>query len=342
MSRLILRAAVLASLTCGSGVAAAQNLDIRRPEVQRFISGVAERQGMDSAEVGNVLAAAAPQKSIIDLMTRPAERTLAWWEYRQRFLTEERITAGLALWDQQQAVLERISRERGVPPEYLLAITGVETFYGRIMGRHRVLDALATLAFDYPPRSEYFTRELEQYLIVTRDERMDPREPVGSYAGAMGAPQFMPTSLRAYAVDGDGDGRRDLWKSWPDVFASIANYFVEHGWRAGQPVLAEARPPARPDDPAALRLALSDTVASLRERGYRFETTLPDHAEAMPVAAQQKSQLDWRVGFQNFYVITRYNRSSMYAMAVHDLAQALAARRKATVTAANREPAWVP
>ncbi|MGC4028638.1 MAG: lytic murein transglycosylase B [Steroidobacteraceae bacterium] len=325
----ILPAATLAFALSWSAGAAAQNLDITRPEVQRFIAGLSEREGMERDAIGVILRDAVPQKSIIELMSRPAERTLAWWEYRQRFLTKERIAAGLALWEQQRVPLERIARERGVPPEYLLAITGVETYFGRTMGRHRVLDALATLAFDYPPRSGYFARELEQYLLLARDEHIDPRKPLGSYAGAMGAPQFMPTSLRNFAVDGDGDGHRDLWGSWPDVFASIANYFVQHGWQPGEPVLAEATAPATPDDPATVPLTLSDTVESLRRRGYVFETSLAADARAMPVPAQLQEGLVWRVGFQNFYTITRYNRSALYAMAVHELAQALGARRRA-------------
>ncbi len=336
----IVPAVVLAcAALCATG-AAAQNLDTARPEVQQFIAGVVERSGLTRDAVSAILRDAVPQKSIIELMSRPAERTLTWWEYRQRFLTRERISAGLALWDQQQAALERIAREQGVPAEYLLAITGVETFFGRIMGRHRVLDALTTLAFDYPPRSDYFTRELEQYLLLAREEQLDPRKPVGSYAGAMGAPQFMPTSLRNFAVDGDGDGHRDLWGSWPDVFASIANYFVQHGWKSGEPVLAEARPPATPDDPAALRLALSETVESLRQRGYSFDTALPADAPALPIAAQLQHERAWRVGFQNFYTITRYNRSTLYAMAVHELAQTLATRRRdAQQAAAPAAPA---
>lgn len=338
--RILPAAALAIALAWGAG-AAAQNLDVTRPEVQGFIAGVAERQGMDRADITAILRDAAPQQSIIDLMSRPAERTLAWWEYRQRFLTEERIAAGLALWAQQEDALARISRQSGVAPEYLLAISGVETYFGRIMGRHRVLDALTTLAFNYPPRSEYFTRELEQYLLLAREEQIDPRKPVGSYAGAMGAAQFMPTSWRNFAVDGDGDGHRDLWASWPDVFASIANYFVKHGWEAGAPVLAEATPPAVPDEPASIRPSLSDSVGGLRERGYSFESSLPPDAPAMPVAAQQQDALAWRVGFQNFYTITRYNRSTLYAMAVHELAQALRARRAAQ-EAAHSGADWSP
>ena len=136
--------------------------------------------------------------------------------------------------------MQRIARDSGVPAEYLVAITGVETFFGRITGRYRVLDALATLGFDYPPRGEFFRRELEQFLLMTREEGLDPRTPLGSYAGAMGVPQFMPSSFRNYAIDGNGDGHRDLWQAWPDVFASVGNYFKVHGWRSGEPVLADA------------------------------------------------------------------------------------------------------
>ena len=318
--------ALLALLAAGP--ASAQNLDVTRPEVQRFIDALAEGGDFDRAALAATLGRAAVQKPILEMMARPAERTLTWPEYRARFLTEERIAAGLALWQQQAAVLDEVAADSGVPAEYLLAITGVETYFGRILGRHRVLDALVTLAFDYPPRSEYFTRELEQYLLLEREEGLDPFAPVGSYAGAMGAPQFMPSSLRRFAVDGDADGRRDLWSHWPDVFASVANYFVAHGWQRGAPVLAEATHEQAPDDPAAARLALDDTVSSLQGRGYRFETSLPGPAQAMLVPAPDERAVGWRVGFQNFYVITRYNRSSMYAMAVHDLAQALLARRQ--------------
>lgn len=313
----------------GAGGAVAQALDTTRAPVQRFIDDMVQQQDMDRAVVAGWLADAVPQQSIIDLISKPAERTLAWWEYRARFLTEARIKAGLALWDSEQAALAQAAREYGVPPQYLLAIAGVETSFGRITGRYRVLDALATLAFDYPPRSDYFTRELAQYLLLAREESLDPRRPLGSYAGAMGAAQFMPTSLRNFAVDGDGDGRRDLWNNWTDVFASIANYLVQHGWKTGEPVLATAQPPSPADDPASLRLELADTVAGLRARGYTFDTALAGDSPALVVAAQQQDRLAWRVGFANFYAITRYNRSTLYAMAVHELAQALATRHDA-------------
>jgi membrane-bound lytic murein transglycosylase B len=197
-----------------------------------------------------------------------------------------------------------------------------------------VLDALSTLGFDYPPRAEFFRKELEQFLMMSREERLDPREPLGSYAGAMGVPQFMPSSFRRYAVDGSGDGHRNLWEPGADVFASVANYLRESGWRAGEPVLVDARIENSPDDPASVKLALNETVTSLRERGYQFDTPLPDATRVVLVPAQLQDAMSWRVGFQNFYAITRYNRSPLYAMAVHDLAQEIAARYKALPLAA--------
>lgn len=328
---LALLAAGLPALACAQATTQVPKkaLDVSRPEVQRFIDSMAERQGFDRAALAGTLSDAVTQPTILEAIARPSERTMTWSEYRARFLTDERIDAGLALWDAQQAALDRVAADSGVPAEYLLAITGVETFFGRLMGRHRVLDALSTLAFDYPRRSEFFTKELEEYLLIARREQLDPRVPIGSYAGAMGAPQFMPSSMRSYAVDGDGDGHRDLWQNWPDVFASVANYFTEHGWRPGEPVLADALVDPVPDDGATVRLALNETVAGLQERGYRFDTTLPGTAKAMRVPAPQQDAMQWRVGFQNFYVITRYNRSFLYAMAVNDLAQAMAERRRA-------------
>jgi membrane-bound lytic murein transglycosylase B len=195
------------------------------------------------------------------------------------------------------------------------------------MGSYRVIDALSTLAFDYPPRSNYFTDELEQYLLLVREDSLDALAPLGSYAGAMGAPQFMPRSIRKFAVDGDGDGTRNLWTDWADVLASIANYFREHGWQPDAPVLAEAViDQAHAHDLDTRRLELNETVGSLKEKGVQFETSLPADAPAMLIAADGPDSMRFRVGLKNFYVITRYNRSALYAMAVHDLARELNAR----------------
>lgn len=327
------RAGLLALIAISAAATPAATLDVARPEVQKFIARMNRDHGIDRQDLVWVLRDAEPQPRIIEIMERPAEATLQWYQYRARFLTEERIAGGVAVWQANREALERIARDSGVPAQYLVAITGVETLYGKQTGGYRVLDALATLAFDYPRRAEYFQNELAQYLLMAREERLNPREPKGSYAGAMGIAQFMPSSFRRYAVDGSGDGRRDLWQYGPDVFASVANYFVENGWHAGEPVLADADNDAPPDDPAKATAKLSDTVESLRGRGYRFATSLPASAPAMPVPAVLEDRTAWRIGFQNFYVITRYNRSLLYAMAVNDLADAIAARYNAATTA---------
>jgi membrane-bound lytic murein transglycosylase B len=201
---------------------------------------------------------------------------------------------------------------------------GVETSYGRRVGRYRVVDALATLAFDYPPRSKYFASELEEFFLLAREYGVDPLTAVGSYAGAMGAPQFMPSSYRRFGVDAIADGSVDLWNNWPDVFESVAHYFKESGWEAGAPVMSEASvdvEKAKAVD--GRKIALGETVATLRGRGFQFETTLRPDAPALPIAFDLVDGPHWRIGFKNFYVITRYNRSPMYAMAVTELAELL-------------------
>lgn len=303
----------------------AAGLDVAKPTVQSFVARLADRHGFTPDEVNKVLSQAQVQQTVLEAMARPAERALLWHEYRDRFITERRINEGVDFWQQHRELLERIAQQRGVAPEYLVAILGVETFYGRITGKYRVLDALATLAFEYPPRSEFFTGQLEQFFLLTREEAVDPLVALGSYAGAMGPPQFIPGSVRQFAVDGDGDGRRDLWANWDDILGSIANYFVVHGWKRDEPVLTEAtidQPRARDLD--TRRIVLSETVGTLRDKGVVFDTTLAPETPAMLIAADLPERVIFRVGFNNFYVITRYNRSPLYAMAVHDLATALA------------------
>ena len=301
--------------------------DLERPEIGNFIDEVSKRDRIRAKTLKTLLRKAVPQPKIIELMTRPAEKVSPWWQYRERFMTEERIAQGVQFWQNNREPLERIAAGHGVPPEYIVAIIGVETFYGRIMGRYRVLDALATLAFDYPPRSEFFRKELEAFVLLTRENKIDPLAVTGSYAGAMGASQFMPSSYRRYARDGDADDARDLWKSWPDVFASTANYFREHGWQTGAPVVVEAR--LAPDPIFQINpknLELNETLASLNEVGVQVDAPLPPETKALLISAEQRDGPSYRVGFNNFYVITRYNRSARYAMAVHDLATTLASR----------------
>jgi membrane-bound lytic murein transglycosylase B len=309
----------LLSLAIGHPAAA---LEESRSEIRTFIDEMARDHGFDRGELTGIFRQAETKQAILDAISRPAERVVPWHEYRDRFLTERRIHQGADFQAANQAALQRI----GDPDlaAAVIGILGVETSFGRITGKYRVIDALATLAFDYPPRSAFFRDELRQFLILSREERVDPLVALGSYAGAMGAPQFIASSYRNFAVDGDGDGHRDLWNSWEDVIASVANYLRAHGWRAGESVVVQALldggDMSRFD---TSQLRLNETVRSLRDKGVRFETTLPDDAPAMLIVAQGRQGPEYRVGFTNFYVITRYNRSTMYAMAVHDLGAAI-------------------
>jgi membrane-bound lytic murein transglycosylase B len=240
-------------------------------------------------------------------------------------MTAERVQAGANFWRENRASLDDISRSTGVPSEIIVGIIGVETYYGRITGGHRVLDALATLAFYYPPRAKFFRRELEEFLLLVREEEMQATDPFGSYAGAMGRPQFMPSSYRAYAVDSTGDGKRDIWNNWTDVAGSVANYFVKHGWTAGEEVTTQATLSSRFDGPAPDNtLSAKETVRSLSQSGVMFSTSLSSDSKGQLVTLEGADGTEHWVGFHNFFVITRYNHSVMYALAVHQLGQEIA------------------
>lgn len=305
---------------------AAEPFDPKRPEIVSFARQVARRDGLSRRRVLKLIAKAHPQPQILDLMARPPERVLEWWEYRQQFLTDRRIEQGVRFWLDHRGVLERVAAEQGVPPELIVAILGCETFYGRDTGRDRVLDSLATLAFDYPPRAAYFRGELEQFLLLARETHLDPLAVKGSYSGAMGAPQFMPSAYRRYAVDESRDHRPDLWNDWGDVFASVANFLRVNGWEPGGPVLTDAR--LDPDAPFELdsRGVLSGTLAELDAQGVHVGLSLPSSTPAILVPAERADGPAYRVGFDNFRVIMHYNRSTRYAMAVSDLAESIAAR----------------
>jgi len=309
--------------------------DLDRPEIQAFVEATAAAQKMQPLDIYRLLAKAEPQPKIIELITKPAEKVAPWWQYRERFITEQRVSEGAQFMLEHRARLEKAHRETGVAPEYVVAIIGVETFYGRITGKYRVLDALATLAFDYPPRGDFFRGELAQFIALSREEAVDPLTAMGSYAGAMGASQFMPSSYRMYAVDGGNDRQRDLFADWDDIIASVANYFKAHGWVADGPVLAEAV--LQPDAPVVAdpgNLALNETVAGLKAKGVDFDPAAQDaNTPVLLVPAETQVGPSYRVGFKNFEVITRYNRSVRYAMAVHDLAQTIAVRAAADLAA---------
>ena len=323
MTSRLLAGVVLCSLYFADALA----IDVDQPEVIAFIDAMVEQHEFDREQLRDTLAAAEVKQSILDAIARPAEKTKSWAEYREIFITPERIEAGAKFWTENEDALRGVSDSTGVPMEMLVGIIGVETYFGRITGSFRVLDALSTLAFSYPPRAKFFRRELEEYLLLVREEGMQPADATGSYAGAMGRPQFMPSSYRAYAVDATGDGKRDIWNDWTDVAGSIANYFLEHGWKSGEEVAAQASlggswqgPLPKPEN----TLKPSETVASLSRKGVMFVTELPGDSKGELLTYEGADGLEHWVGFHNFFVITRYNRNVMYALAVHQLGREIA------------------
>jgi len=290
----------------------------------------AELAGVDAVWAADLLSAAERQQSILDAIARPAEKTKPWHQYRQIFLTQRRIDEGVAFWDQHATVLDSVSLTTGVPPEVIVAIIGVETFYGRITGSYRVIDALATLAFDYPKRSTFFTGELEAFLLLAWEADKDPLALKGSYAGAMGYGQFMPSSYRAYATSYDGEGAPDIWDNPNDAISSVGNYLRAHGWRSGEAVVV----PATVTDPSPQLLEgglkPSQSVAHWITLGMLPSEQVDEDAIAAPIDLEAQDGRAYWLGLQNFYVITRYNHSAMYAMAVWDLSQAIAAAPRET------------
>ena len=300
-------------------------LDIQRSDVAAFIDSMVSEHDYDRAALEGILTAAETQQSILKKIATPAERTLNWAEYRPIFMTPERVQAGATFWRENCAALQKISADTGVPVEMIVGIIGVETYFGRITGGHRVLDALATLAFDYPPRETFFRRELEQFLLLVREEQMQATDAFGSYAGAMGRPQFMPSSYRAYAVDATGDGKRDIWNDWTDVAGSVANYFVAHGWAPGQEVITQATLSSRyTSTPPGNQLTADESVLKLSDAGVMFATGMPNDSKAQLLTLEGNAGPEYWVGFHNFFVITRYNRSVMYALAAYQLGQEIA------------------
>jgi membrane-bound lytic murein transglycosylase B len=320
-----------ALLICAASVSATDTVyvDLKQENVVAFIDEMVNSHDFDRDALAEVLAQAEVKASIIKRISTPAERTLTWGEYRKIFITRERVDAGVNFWRENRAMLERIALETGVPIEMLVGIIGVETYFGRITGKDRVIDALATLAFEYPPREQFFRKELIQFLILAREEELDPTTPTGSYAGAMGRPQFMPSSFRAYAVDSTGDGKRDIWGNWADVSGSIANYFLAHGWRSGEEVAALASLSSKWSGPAPKpenTLKASSTVESLSNKGVLFVTDLGAGSEGELLTYEGDDEIEHWVGFHNFFVITKYNHSAMYALAVHQLGQQISSK----------------
>jgi len=286
-------------------------------------------QGFDAEDVRKVLAEARRQESILEAISRPAERRLTWGEYRKIFVEPNRITQGVSFWQEHEDTLKRAEATYGVPAEIIVAIIGVETRYGRIMGRYRVLDALTTLGFDYPRRADFFRGQLIEFMQMVREENLDPTALVGSYAGAMGYGQFIPSSFRNYAVDFDADGKRNIWSNKVDAIGSVANYFSEHGWKTGEPVRSNVVM-NDPADPQWINAGLKPEVslAEWEARGISTRRDLDPEQKATLMELTMEDGEHYWFGLHNFYVITRYNHSHLYAMAVYELSQAIREARE--------------
>lgn len=327
LTRTLCGAAWLGALATAPTALAA---DYEGDKVAEFVHEMTRDYGFASEQVIELLGQAERKQAILDAISRPAERVKPWKEYRPIFITDSRIAQGVDFWRQNEKALARAEEVYGVPAEIIVAIIGVETFYGRNTGSHRVIDALATLGFDYPPRQPFFRQQLKEFLLLAREEQVDPLVLKGSYAGAMGLPQFMPSSFRAYAVDFDDDGHIDIWSNPTDAIGSAASYFKQHGWVSGAPVVARATVSGeRHAEGLTTGLEPVKKLAELRELGWKVETRMPDDTPVTAFRLEGAEGDEYWLGLPNFYVITRYNRSVMYAMAVHQLADKLAQARGA-------------
>ena len=322
----IARLASVAALVAAFAPPGAAQTYADHPEARKFVADMVERHGFGQRELERLFAEARYLDSVLTLITLPpGERS--WQSYRELFVAPRRIEAGVQFWRRHAGTLARAAETHGVPPEIVVAILGVETQYGANTGTYRVLDALATLAFDYPRRAAYFRSELEQFLLFVRESRADAASVRGSYAGAIGIPQFMPGSIRRFAVDFDGDGRRDLRASPADAIGSVANFLRAHGWAAGEPVALAARVSGeRGRALVAGGVEPMHRAEELRELEVEFADTIdPDTPAVLIELATPDAPAEYLVGFWNFYVLTRYNRSSLYAAAVLELGQSVKA-----------------
>lgn len=295
--------------------------------VNDFIGRMVKEHQFDENKLRQLFRSVEIKDTILSAIASPAE-AMDWYQYRKIFMTDARIDGGVAFWKENEAVLRAVEQEYGVAAEIIIAIIGVETRYGAHVGSYRVIDALSTLAFAYPKRSAFFSRELENFLILTRDEQFDPLTLTGSYAGAMGIPQFMPSSFRAYAADYEKDNKHDIWGNKADAIASVANYLAKHNWQKGAAVAM----PVSADGTNYRQLLTQGlhpdkTVAELRAAGVRIPESLDKNEKVKLLALTQEQSTELWLAFHNFYVITRYNRSPLYAMAVYQLSQAISERK---------------
>ncbi len=320
----------------GLATSAAANYT-QRKDVQAFMQEMHKEHKFDLKQIQLWMSGVEQQKTALEAIARPAEGK-PWKDYRNIFITQKRIDKGVEFWKQNKQLLSEAERKYGVPARYIVAIIGVETYYGKHAGNYRVLDALTTLGFDYPienttkkrrdRREKFFRKELKHFLLMSREERLDPRELKGSYAGAMGMPQFIPSSFRSYAVDFDGNGVRDFWSSSADPIGSVANYFKVHGWRTGAPVvsLASVKTPANGLGSKRIKSNKKTwkSVADYSRLGVKTADKLSAKELSTLLKLEGKQGDEYWLALHNFYVITRYNHSPLYALAVHQLSEAVA------------------
>jgi len=312
------------SILCSAAVVTDKVPLLQRAEFNAFIDMMQQQHHLDKNKLQSVFKQVAIRQDIIDLITRPAEKVKPWYEYKQIFLTSRRIDEGVVFWKENAGALEYAREVYGVDPQIIVAIIGVETFYGRIMGKHRVIDALTTLAFDYPPREKFFRSELKHFLILCHEQGIDPLSLNGSYAGAMGYGQFMPSSYRNYAVNFDGEDTIDIWENKVDAIGSAANYFKEHGWIENGPVIAAVKSQIL-SKAHQNRLKPYQTVQQFEQQKIKIAESESLAAEmATLIGLEEEQGMQYWLAFNNFYTITRYNHSPMYALAVYRLSQEIA------------------
>jgi membrane-bound lytic murein transglycosylase B len=300
-----------------------------RSDMEAFVERIVLKHDLDGVKLSEMLLAARVEPRVLQSMAAPGTAK-PWRQFRPVYLNRHRIDGGVKFWDENEVALNRARDTYGVAPEVIVAIIGVETIYGKMTGTFRVIDALVTLSFEGTRRVEYFQSELEELLLLGRDRILDPLAVRGSYAGAMGWPQFMPSSLRKHAVDFDGDGRIDLWGSAVDVIGSVASYFRNFGWQLGADVALPARvlQGKAVDDLVALGIKPASDRSALERAGVSSERPLKDGERAALLLFEGDSGPEYWLGLDNFYVISRYNRSQNYALAVWQLSQAIVAARR--------------
>ncbi|MCS5710576.1 lytic murein transglycosylase B [Candidatus Berkiella aquae] len=331
MQKNIFKSCLLIAASCFATVSHAEQSAafMQRDDVKAFVQKMVTKHQYNERQLNQLLKQSTTQEKILTSIAKPAEK-LPWHRYEPIFMSDKRIQEGVAFWKKHAKTLQRAEKEYGVPAEFIVAILGVETFYGKHAGQYQVLDSLVTLAFEYPPRSAFFKDELEQFLLLSKEEKWDPTQIKGSYAGAMGNPQFISSSYRNFAVDFTGSGKRDLINSIDDSIGSVANYFKVNGWQKGAPVVLKANTTGD-----KFKSAIASTsnpkpeyslpqLAALGISPPRNANAFKGHNFAL-VSLESKDGPEYWLGGQNFYVITRYNRSNLYAMAVYNLSQKIKA-----------------